>query len=363
MSTWRSGTFHRESLSGIFRAFAPAHAVESLLAIDLDELWAQGKRLILLDIDNTIVEWRSEQFSEGVLEWVKRAQSLGFQICIISNTRKVKRLARIREILGVESVRGRFKPSRAMFRLAMIKFNRTREETVMIGDQMMTDVLGANRSGIDAIWVRRMSSKEFGPTALNRAVERLLASAVYKALIVPEDEAARGLSPQEAEGVTIVQQVTRFVLVGGVSFLIDYGLTTLFMKGIHVGGEQFGVVFGRWLQQAVPLLFGGATEPDKAAAPVLGCMASLVAMLNSFICNRAWTFEARGKDRRSAQVVRFYMVSISGSVLNAGLYGVFYSALYSLSARILFAKAIAAGIVAIWNFVGQRSFAFKARAK
>jgi HAD superfamily phosphatase (TIGR01668 family) len=361
MSEWRSGTFHRESLSGIFRAFAPAHAVESLVAIDLDSLWALGKRLILLDIDNTIVEWKSEQFSQPVLDWVRKAKEIGFQFCIISNTRRTKRLGRICEILGVAFVRGRFKPSRAMFRLALIKFGRTREETVMIGDQMMTDILGANRSGIDAIWVRRMSSKEFAPTALNRAIESLLASAVYKALIIPEAEAARSLPEREAKEVTTVQQIIRFLVVGASSFVIDYGLTTLMMKFIHVNGEEFGIVFGRWLHDSVPFLFGGVTQPDKAAAPVLGCAASLVAMLNSFIWNRAWTFEAKGKDRRSAQVVRFYVVSIAGSFLNASLYGVFYSAFYSMGRRILLAKAVAAAIVAIWNFLGQRFFAFKAR--
>jgi putative flippase GtrA len=92
-------------------------------------------------------------------------------------------------------------------------------------------------------------------------------------------------------------------------------------------------------------------------------MASLVAMLNSFIWNRAWTFEAKGKDRKSAQVLRFYMVSITGAVLNAGLYGFFFSAFYTFNRRILMAKVGAAAIVAVWNFFGQRYFAFKARTR
>ncbi len=362
MRTWRSGQFERERLSGLFRPFAPAHAAESLESIDLERLWASGKRLILLDVDNTLVAWKKEEFSGAVLDWIERAKAMGFQICIISNTRRVERLARIGEKLGVETVRGRFKPSRTMYRLALIKFHRRPEEAVMIGDQLMTDVLGANRAGIDAIWVRRMAAREFGPTEINRFVERLLTSAIYKALILQEDATARKLGAERGGKATVIEQIVRFLIVGGFSFIIDLGLTFLFMRGIHLGGREMGQVFAQWLQQTAPSLFGGFLTPDKASAGILGGCASLVAMLNSYIWNRSWTFEAHGKDRRSAQIVRFFTVSISGAMLNAALFGALSGIMPgSQNTRIVGAKVVAAGIVAVWNFLGQRYFAFRER--
>src|SRR5438132_1684957 len=146
--------------------------MESLHAIDLPELWKTGKRLLLLDVDNTLVKWREESFSQPVLDWITHAKELGFDICLISNTNHLDRLERLKTALGVESVRGRFKPSRAMFRLAMIKYKRKPEETVMVGDQLMTDILGANRAGIEAIWVRKMEGQEFSGTKINRRMER-----------------------------------------------------------------------------------------------------------------------------------------------------------------------------------------------
>ena len=307
--------------------------------------------------DNTLVAWKKEDFSPEIRSWIERAKGLGFQICIISNTHRLKRLARIREELGVETVRGRFKPSRAMFRLALIKFSRKAEETVMVGDQMMTDILGANRAGIDAIWVRRMEGKEFGPTKVNRFIERLLASAIYKALVVPESETAATLTSRAAAEVTVVQQIVRFLVVGGVSFFIDATLTILLMHWIKIGGTEMGTLLGTSLQSDLPRLFSFADTPDKAAAPILGGVASLVAMFNSFIWNRTWTFEAKGKDRKSAQVIRFYVVSIGGALLNAVLFSLFYAHLPGR--RILFSKVLAAAIVAVWNFLGQRFFAFR----
>jgi len=172
--TWQSGSFERHRISKVFRPFTPAHAAESLNSVDLDELWARGKRLLLLDVDNTLVQWHTDQCSLEVVDWTRRAKAKGFEICIISNTNQLERLAKIAKSIGAETVRGRFKPSRKMFRLALIKFKRNADEAIMIGDQLITDVLGANRSGIEAIWVRRLEGKEFKGTSINRVMERML---------------------------------------------------------------------------------------------------------------------------------------------------------------------------------------------
>jgi HAD superfamily phosphatase (TIGR01668 family) len=352
MSDWKSGHFERERVSSVIRAFAPARATDCLESIDLQGLYNQGKRLILLDVDNTLVEWKQENFSESVVAWLEEAKRLGFDLCIISNTRRLQRLARISERLGVHTVRGRFKPSRVMYRLALIKFGHKREETVMIGDQMMTDIFGANRAGIDAIWVRKIAHKEFGPTKINRMMEALLASMIYKALILPEDVGEDQMSPETHQSVKLTQQIFRFLIVGGSSFLIDAGLTALFMK-------LEGPTLGQWLVSSAHWAFWWANSPDKAAAPIIGGIASLFAMYNSYVWNRAWTFEAMGTSRRSTQITRFFIVSILGSGLNAVIFSSIYNAMSGQ--RVLLPKAIAALIVAVWNFIGQRQFAFKSR--
>lgn len=355
--SWRSGDFDRRRLPGAVRRFAPAHAAEHLTHIDQEKLWERGKRLLLLDVDNTLVQWKAEDFAPEVIAWIERAKALGFDICIISNTRREDRLARLSELLGVATVRGRFKPSRAMFRLALIKFKRKPEEAVMIGDQMMTDILGANRAGIDAIWVRKMEGKEFSGTRINRAIERFLTSHIYRALVLPEDD-ARIEAPIETP---LGKQILRFVVVGGASFVIDTLLTYLLMRWIHIGDESMGAVFGRWLLASYPGVFAFAAGPSKAAAPILGGLASFVAMFNSFVFNRIWTFEARGKGRRTHQAARFYMVSIVGAMLNALLFTTIFNAMPpNVGHGIFLSKVVAAGVVAVWNFIGQKTFAFRA---
>ncbi|HWA82063.1 MAG TPA: YqeG family HAD IIIA-type phosphatase [Fimbriimonadaceae bacterium] len=363
MSSWRTGDFDRTQVPEVFHRFVPAHAANSLQDIDLDRLWSGGKRLILLDVDHTIVKWRAEEFSPEVLAWIERAKQMGFGLCIISNTRRVERLGRLSQKLGVETVRGKFKPSRAMFRLALIKFKRKPEEAVMIGDQLITDILGANRSGIDAIWVRKMEGKEFAGTKVNRFFERLLQSAIYKALIMPADAEPDAPAVEEAKPIaerTIVKQIVRFGIVGGTSFVIDTGLTYLFMRGISVHGTLVSESLGNWLLQSFSLVKMYARDVTGASAPILGGLASFVAMFNSFIWNRSWTFEHRGKEERLSHLRRFYAVSVLGAILNAIIFSLIFNSLRAHpNQAIAIAKVGAAFIVAVWNFVGQRYYAFR----
>jgi HAD superfamily phosphatase (TIGR01668 family) len=357
---FRTGDFDRSLVHGVYHPFLPAHAANSLHEISLEALQAKGKRLLLLDVDNTLVQWKQENFSQPVLDWIARAKEMGFEICVLSNTRRVERLRRLSELLGVETVRGRFKPSRAMFRLALMKFRRKPEEAIMIGDQIFTDVLGANRSGIDAIWVRRMEGKEFGPTSISRMGERILSGGLYRALVTPVDEPTDTTEPMPLKERPIFRQFIKFCIVGGTSFVIDTGLTMLLMRMVSFNGVLLSTMIGDWMIQNVPLVSRYAATTEAASAPILGGFAAIVAMFNSFVWNRSWTFRVKGKEERLAQLRRFYLISILGAILSTIIFSGVYNGLgRHTSLGIIVAKVVAAGIVAIWNFAGQRLYAFR----
>ena len=309
MRTWQSGSFERQKISRVFHPFTPAHAADCLEAVDIQGLWDRGKRLLLLDVDNTLVQWHTDECSVAILDWTKRAREIGFEICIVSNTNQLQRLAKIAASIGAQTVRGRFKPSRSMFRLALIKFKRKPEEAIMVGDQLITDILGANRSGIEAIWVRKLDGKEFKGTSINRVMERMLTGPIYQALVTPFDEISDAPSIERAKPFaqrTVVHQLIKFVIVGGSCFVIDFGLTTVFMKFIRFNGELMSLQLGTYLQHQLPFVFGFAKGPSEAAAPILSACSALIAMINSFYLNRAWTFEVRGKEERTKQMRRFF---------------------------------------------------------
>lgn len=181
MSVFRTGQFDRSRLRA-FRKLCPCQACDTIYDIDLGDLKAKGKSLILLDVDNTILPWRSEEIPPELVEWVDAIKKAGMRLCILSNTRRPARLKRIAAKLEIDFIRDKFKPSRRMYEMALIRFKATREEAVMVGDQLFTDVLGANRTGIDAIWVKPIASKEFAGTKISRLGERLVRIRLYRAM-------------------------------------------------------------------------------------------------------------------------------------------------------------------------------------
>jgi hypothetical protein len=367
MRPFQIGEFQRHRVTKPFRKFCPVAAVYKIEDVDTAVLWSSGKRLILLDVDNTLTHWRSEEISAEVRGWIAQARNQGFQLCILSNTRHPERLERLAKELDIPALRGKFKPSRDMFLTALERFKATAESSVMIGDQLLTDIFGANRTGIDAIWLERLGHHEFIGTRVNRWLEGHIVRWLYNALATPVDaepEPATAKKPFWER--TIVKQFAKFAVVGGTSFIIDAGLTGLFVNGVFIHGRRLCDIIGDQMLGAFPSLshssIAWVTDPTKLGAAPLGAVASLVAMLNSFIWNRSWTFETRGADERLAQLRRFLVVSFIGYGIQVAVSSAVFGVQSESNVKTTtIAKAVGAIVAAFWNFGGQRMYAFRKR--
>ncbi len=356
---FREGTFDR-SKTGILRPFCPAHAVASLPEINLDDLKAENLSLILLDVDHTLVKWKQEEFSPEVLAWVKKAKEMGFEMCILSNTRHPERLARLAAVLGIETFRGRFKPSTHMYEMALEKYGKKPEDAVMIGDQIMTDVFGANRAGIDAIWVQKMEGPEFAGTKINRVVERLVTSLLYRSLVIPLDTTSDPAPNTPFFERTIVKQFLKFCFVGGISFVIDSAVSYVLMFKIPLDGDLLSNRGGQYLLDHFPSLFRFANSPTGAFLPVATVIAASIAMINSYFLNRSFTFKIKSNENKGKQALRLYIVGYMGLFINLVVRTGLFTIIPGHPKRSwAIATVLSAVIVAMWNFVGQRYFAFR----
>lgn len=339
---WQSGSFHRHKARPALKPFVPVHAVDRLEDISLTSLWDEGKRLILLDVDNTIVQWKSHGVQPGVISWLRQAEAVGFRLCMISNTKRPQRLAELSRQLNVPALRGRFKPSRHMYRKALREYSVHPDQAVMVGDQILTDVWGANRTGIDAIWVKRMQGKEFKGTAINRRIEKMLSGPIYRLLATTEDD------PRNEPAIRTEQQLLRFAVVGSSSFLLDYLITK-----IIIDWSPVGATLGK---AALPLLTY-AKGPLEAAIPIAGVIAGVIATYNSFVWNRIWTFEAEGIEDERRQLVKFFVVAGGGIVIATLVKSVIYRMLPVH--QILIPNVCGAIVGAAWNFTVQRAWTFR----
>jgi putative flippase GtrA len=101
-------------------------------------------------------------------------------------------------------------------------------------------------------------------------------------------------------------------------------------------------------------------DGKTAGTTLMSAMASLMAMLNSFLWNRRWTFETRGPGERLSQLRRFMEISIIGYLIQNAVFASLAAMMHiSQGSGVILAKVPAAAIAAIWNFAGQRLYAFR----
>lgn len=173
--------FDRSKVSPFLRRFCPDYMVKRIHDIDPNELLLLGISGVLIDLDNTLLPWKSLDVPKETVDWISQAKEIGLKLCLVSNTRNLDRLRDMAEALDIPAVAPtKMKPSRSGFRRALEILEIEAAEAVMIGDQMFTDVWGGNRAGIRTIWVERMAKREFFGTKFSRMVERLLARFISK---------------------------------------------------------------------------------------------------------------------------------------------------------------------------------------
>jgi HAD superfamily phosphatase (TIGR01668 family) len=144
-----------------------------LTEVALDRLAARGLRGIILDLDNTSCAYGRPELADGVADWVERARAAGFAVVLVSNNFS-ERVAAVGSHLGVPSVPNALKPLPFGFLRALRLLGTSRAETVVIGDQLFTDVLGAKLLGLQAILTEPIVARDFPLTRVLRMLERLL---------------------------------------------------------------------------------------------------------------------------------------------------------------------------------------------
>ena len=152
----------------------PKQVVETVGEIDLEQLYAQGFRGIVTDLDNTLVSQKTPDATEACKSFIARARAIGYNIVILSNNGP-RRVGHFAEPLDLPFICRARKPRPGAFRLALRKLGIAPSQALMLGDQTMTDILGGNRAGLYTVLVRPVARNEEGlPTKINRFMERIV---------------------------------------------------------------------------------------------------------------------------------------------------------------------------------------------
>lgn len=153
--------------------FLPDYRYPSLADLPVEEFAKAGKRGVLIDIDNTLVEYGVyDRLPPGNKEWLERAAACGVQCLLYSNATQWK-IERMRELTGLPGVPKVYKPAYRLLGKALDMIGCTKEEVLMVGDQICTDILGGNLGGVDTVLVEPLTDKDWPGTKLLRMIEWL----------------------------------------------------------------------------------------------------------------------------------------------------------------------------------------------
>lgn len=157
----------------IFKAMVPDAVYKDMKSIPFDELYKSGKTTLLLDFDNTLGPDRSFAPNDYSFDCIKMVQDYGFKCILVSNA-KSSRSSGIAEKLNIPCVTYAKKPKPDGVIAAMEKMNVTKDESVMIGDQIFTDVMAGKFAGVYTIMVEKYKKKEKWYILIKRPFEAIV---------------------------------------------------------------------------------------------------------------------------------------------------------------------------------------------
>ena len=178
-------TFRRRK-SFYVKNFCPDFRFDSIASIPVEWLKKQQVERVILDVDNTLLPRDEVQLDADVLNWLQLLRKNEIEIVLLSNNGG-ERLRKISEAAQIEAVSWAVKPMPWGFKRALKRFGRQQGKVLVIGDQLLTDVLGAKRMGFTVLWVRSLQGKEFPMTRITRQIEKILVRRLDAQGLLPEE--------------------------------------------------------------------------------------------------------------------------------------------------------------------------------
>ena len=156
----------------------PKKYYKNVLSVDYDKLKKDGIKCLIFDLDNTLAPANSNEVSKEIINKIKSLKK-SFTVYILSNNSHRERLDTVSNALNIKYVPLAAKPSTRGFKKIKKLENLKYEDMCMIGDQIVTDIIGGNRAGVLTILVDPLG-EDLKVTFMNRKVESIIIKRLTK---------------------------------------------------------------------------------------------------------------------------------------------------------------------------------------
>lgn len=167
----------------MFARFKPTWLLESIYELTPAELRKNGIKVILTDLDNTLIAWNNPDGTPELKRWLKVMQEEAIPVIVVSNNSK-KRVAKAVAPLQLAFIARALKPFSYGIEEAKKRFKLKNTEVVLVGDQLVTDIAAANAAGIKSILVKPIIETDAWNTKINRFFERIIKKNLVKNKVI-----------------------------------------------------------------------------------------------------------------------------------------------------------------------------------
>lgn len=151
----------------------PNYYCDKVTDITIDLLRKNNIKGLILDVDNTLIDY-DRKLLDGVMQWTEQMKADGIKLIILSNSNKIDKIKSVAQKLDLEYLYFAKKPFKGGFKKASQKLCLEAQEIATVGDQIFTDVIGANRSKMFSILVNPIDKKDIWMTRIKRPFEEII---------------------------------------------------------------------------------------------------------------------------------------------------------------------------------------------
>lgn len=151
----------------------PNEYLNSVKDISLELLKKNNIKGLILDVDNTLINL-DRKMPAGVSDWAKNLKENGIKICILSNSNKINKVNSVAKILDVPYIFFGKKPLKSGFLRAKEILKLDNKNIAVVGDQIFTDIIGANRCNMFSILVKPIEEKDYLIVKIKRPIENFI---------------------------------------------------------------------------------------------------------------------------------------------------------------------------------------------
>ena len=151
----------------------PKLYLNSVKEITLQMLEQNNIKGLILDVDNTLIDF-DKKMPEGVKEWAENLKQNNIKLYIVSNSNHKEKVENTAKTLDIPYTYFAKKPLKSGLNKAKKNMELPSEQIAVVGDQIFTDVIGANRTKMFSILVKPIDEKDIWITMLKRPIENLI---------------------------------------------------------------------------------------------------------------------------------------------------------------------------------------------